>query len=181
MKPTISTITDNWIKQNNPCKEAVENWWDKKERNSLKILSLLIKDKKYDWANWFIVRVMEYKDYVTYAIFAAEQIIDIYEEKYPNDKRPRKAIEAAKKCIEDPSDKNKTAAYAAHVAAYAAAYTAHAAADAAYAAAYTAAHVAAYAADVAAYAAADAAAYTAHAMKLKILEYGMELLKAGEK
>jgi len=134
------------------------------------------------------VRVMTYKQYVSYAIFAAEQVIDIYEKKYPKDTRLRAAIAAAKKCIKDPSDGNKkaaaaydadaaayAAAYDADAAAYAAAYAAYAAdaaAYAAYAAAYDAAY-AAYAADAAAYAA-DAAA---DAMRLKILEYGLKLLR----
>ena len=56
-------------------------------------------DHRLDWANWVIVRVMNYDQYVSYAVFAAEQVINIYEKKYPNDKRPRLAIEAAKKCI----------------------------------------------------------------------------------
>ena len=148
MRPIIDSITDEWIDKNQPCEEAIKNWWDKKERNPIKILELLIEEKKYNWANWVIVRIMEYKDYVSYAVFAAEQVIDIYEKKYPNDKRLREAIETTKKCIENPSGENKIAANAA-----------------AYAAAYAAAN--------AAYAAANAAAYAA--MKLKILKYGMEL------
>ena len=193
MKSITTIISDDWIKENKPCKEAVDTWWDKKERKPIKILKLLIKDKKYDWANWFIVRIMEYKDYVSYTVFAAESVLDIYEEKYPNDKRPRQAIEAAKKCIKNPSKENKKTAYAA---AYAAARAADAAADAAasaadaaayaadaaYAAAYAAARVAsaaAYAAaDAAADAAASAAAYAADAaIKLKILKYGIKLLE----
>jgi len=206
MKPIIITITDNWIKQNHPCREAIDDWWDKKERNPIKILKLLIKAKKYEWANWFIVRIMSSKDYISYAVFAAENVIDIYEKKYPADKRPREAIEAAKKCIDNPSEKNKAAANAAAnaacAAAYAAAYAAcaaacaaayaaaYAAANAAYAAAYAAANAAANAAYAAAnaanaaYAAANAAyaayaaAYAANAaMRLKILKYGLRLLK----
>ena len=56
-------------------------------------------DHRLDWANWVIVRVMTYDQYVNYAVYAAEQVIDIYEKKYPDDKRPRLAIEAAKNCI----------------------------------------------------------------------------------
>ena len=41
---------------------------------------------------------------VKLAIFAAELVIDIYEKKYPNDDRPRKAIEAAKGWLENPSE-----------------------------------------------------------------------------
>ena len=142
MKPIISKITDKWIAENNPCIEAID-WWDKKERNPIKILKLLIKEKKYNWANWFIVRIMEYKDCVSYALYAAECVLDIFEKKYSNDKRPREAIEVAKKCRDNPNEENKAAA------------------------------------DAAAHAAADAAAYAAAyaAMQLKILKYGMKLLK----
>ncbi len=102
-------ITDYWIKKNNPCQEAID-WWDKKERNPLKILSFLIEQRKCSWANWFIVRVMTYKQRVSYAVYAAEQVIGNYEKKYPNDKRPREAIKAAKRCINAPNKKNRSAA-----------------------------------------------------------------------
>jgi len=172
MKPIIKSITDKWITKNTPCQEAIE-WWDKKERDSLSLLDKMMKAEKYDWANWFIVRIMTYHDCVSYAVYAAEQVINLYETKYPDDDRPRKAIEAAKKCIKNPSAKNKKAAYAAaKAAAYAAdaayaayaasyaAYTADAAYEASYAASY-AAKAAAYAAKAASYAVANAAPYAA--------------------
>jgi len=106
-------ITKCWIEDKKPCKEAVEWFYNQKERNHIKVLEKLIEESRLDWANWAIVRFMTYKQYVSYAVYAAEQIIDIYEKKYPNDNRPRKAIEAAKKCTDNPSDKNKKAAYAA--------------------------------------------------------------------
>ena len=158
MKPTITKITDEWIKQNSPCPEALDWYEDYLGKSPGVILKRLIKAKKYDWANWFIVRVMEYKDYVSYAVFAVEQAISIYEKKYPDDKRPRNAIEAAKKCIDNSSWENKDAAYAA-------AYAAYTAADAA---AYATAN------------AADAANAANAAMKKKTLDYGMSLL-AGAK
>ena len=66
-----------------------------------------------------------------YAIYAAEQVIGIFEKKYPIDKRPRKAIEAAKAYLKRPCAETKKAAYAAAYAAYAAAYAAYAYASAA--------------------------------------------------
>ena len=92
-------------------------------------------DHRLDWANWVIVRVMTYDQYVSYAVYAAEQVIDIYEKKYPDDKRPREAIEAAKRCIGLKGD-----------AAWAARAAGDAARDAAGAAAWTAAGTAAWAA-----------------------------------
>jgi hypothetical protein len=189
-------ITDAWIEKYKPCQSALD-WWNKKEKDSLTILNQLIDDKKYNWADWMITRIMHKHEYVAYAIFAAEQVIHIYEKKYPNDDKPRKAIEAAKRYLKNPTIKNKDAAYAAAYAAYAAAYAASAAAYAASAAAYAAAaaaasaaytasaSAAAYAASAAAYtasASASAAAYAAskETMRIKILKYGIELLK-GEK
>ena len=106
------------------------------------------------------------EDSVSLAVFCAEQVLGLFEAKNPGDDRPRKAIEAAKAWLADPSEENRQAARADAYAAYAAdAYSAdaHAAHAAAHAAAY-AVH-AAYAAD--AYSAdahaAHAAAYAVHA------------------
>ncbi|MHA1360889.1 MAG: hypothetical protein ACTSRC_22435, partial [Candidatus Helarchaeota archaeon] len=56
----IITLTDEWIKRWRPCKEAIE-WLKGKDPNAIKILELLIKEKRYNWANWTIVRVMTYE------------------------------------------------------------------------------------------------------------------------
>ncbi len=125
---------------------------------------------------------MTKKQNVEIAIFAAKEVLGLFEEKYPDDDRPRKAIEAAENWLKNPTSENAAPAYAAAdaaadaaaaAAAYAAAdayaaYAADAAADAA-AAAYAAAdaYAAAAAADAyAAYAAAAAAdAYAAYAAR----------------
>ena len=90
--------------------------------------------------------------YVFLAIGLAEKALPVWEEKYPKDMRPRRAIEAAKEWLKNPS-----AAANAASAAYAAADAADA--DAADAAVYADAAHAAHAAANAAYAAADAAVY----------------------
>ena len=103
----------------------------------------------------------------------AERVLPIFEAERPDDARPRKAIEAARNFVENPSDENREAADAACAAAYAVGCAAanavgcaaaNAAAYAARCAAYAAAHAAAdtaYAAAHAAYAGADHAAYAA--------------------
>jgi hypothetical protein len=109
-------------------------------------------------------------DSVALAIYAAEQVIKIYEDKYPNDSRPRDAIKAAKAYLKTPNKKTADATARAADAAYAAADAAYAAARAAYAtdaadaarAAYAAAR-AAYATDAADAARAARAAYAAYA------------------
>jgi len=147
----MEKLTAKWLKDNNACQAAVEQWEKEGgEQDLIKVLNRCIALKKYDWGNWLIVRNMTYKQYVSYAVYAAEQVIDIYEKKHPGDKRPREAIEAAKACIKNPSTKNKAAARAARAAARAAgaaaADAARAAADAAGAAAADAAWAAAGAA-----------------------------------
>ena len=113
-----------------------------------------------DWLIWLLrkANAIDKPQSVLLACECAEHVLAIlYEKKYPKDKRPRLAIEAARNWANRPNEKNRKAA------AYAAAAADAAAADAA--AAYAAAAYAAYAAADAAYAAADAAADAAYAAK----------------
>jgi hypothetical protein len=169
----MKNVTEKFLTDRNACSEGMA--WVRDHKliglESKQFLAGLIASEKLDWANWLIVRVMTKKQYVAYAIFAAEQVIEIYEKKYPDDKRPRLAIEAAKNYLNNPSAKNKKAVADAAAAAYAAADAAYAAYAAAYAAYADAAAYTAYAAAYAAYAAAK------KEMKLRILKYGLGLLK----
>ena len=137
---------------------------------------------KLSWANWLLSRMLSRKDKIRYAIFAAEQVIGIYEKKYPDDKRPRDAIKAAKEVLKKSNVKTRAAAgaaWAAAGAAGAAAGAAGAAAGAAWAAAGAAgaAAGAAWAAAGAAWAAVGAAGAAAGAaMQIKIINYGVKLI-----
>ena len=147
-------------------------------------IAKLMENNRFSDANWLITKLFDKMQSVKYAIFAAEQVLDIYEKKYPDDDRPRLAIEAAKKYLKNPNAKTaKTAdaraaadaAYAAADAAYAA-YAAYArAADAR--AAYAAAARAAYAAD-AAYAAYAAYADDARAAVAADAAYAADAARA---
>ena len=157
-------LTSKWLKEQGACTEGY-HWWQKnKETDPIETLKNLMDDNHHDWSNWLVVRLMTHEQQIMYAIFAAEQVIGIYEKRYPNDGRPRKAIDAAKGYLKYPDESYKKAANAAAYAAYAAAYTANAAANAA-------ADAAAYAAN----AAANAAVYAA--MLRTIIEYGITLLE----
>lgn len=190
-------ITQEFLKSKNACKDGlkyVEQWEGKED---IYVLNKLIEGDKLKWANWLIVRVMGYGLYVSYAIYAAEQVLNIFEEKYPDDKRPRNAIEAAKICLENPAgEAHDVAAYDADIAANVAAHSAATyvaavydkSSDAAYAAAYAARSAAAHS-TVAAEDAGTAAVYVAATvmddsddiegklMITKILQYGIELLE----
>ena len=113
-------ITKKWIDRWQPCQEGVDWFWQQKERDGIKIVEKLINEGKENWANWVIVRIMNRKQYIQYACFASRQILYIYEQEYPGDRRPRSAIEAAEKCISKDTKENRTAARAAWAAAWAA-------------------------------------------------------------
>ena len=108
---------------------------------------------------WYTNLAARKKVQVKFAILCAKATLHIFEEKFPDDKRPRAAIEAAESWLK--GYRAAAADNAAHAANAANAANAAYAADAAYAAAYAAdAAYAAYAAAAAADAA-DAAAYAA--------------------
>ena len=106
-------ITLRWLKSKGACRGGVEWFNAQEERGDIKLIEKLMIEKHFDWANWLIVRVMERKQYLAYAIFAAREVLRIFEKKYPNDNRPRKAIEAAEKCLADDSFAAWDAAWAA--------------------------------------------------------------------
>ena len=121
----------------------------------------LTTTKRLPLPEWYTDLEKRRQVQIRFAILCAEEVLPIFESKFPEDRRPREAIEAAKACLKDPTDADANVAYAA---AYAAS---RAAANVAYAAAYADANVAyaaAYAANVAyvAYAAAYAASRAAN-------------------
>jgi hypothetical protein len=120
-----------------------------------------IESDRQAWSDMRIVKTYKWskKDSVRLAIFAAEQVINIFEKKQPKNKRPREAIEAAKKWLKNPTEKNRLAA-AAHHASVASSSGSYASVAAAYAAAASsvASQYASYYASYASYAAASSAA-----------------------
>ena len=124
-------INLEWLREADACIESREEWKSRsmEEIDGIELVQKLMIEDKFRWANWLIVRLMTHEQKIQYAIFAARQVIEIYEKKNPVDNRPRKAIEAAEKYLKNPTAENKNAANAA---AYAAA---NAAANDAYAAA----------------------------------------------
>lgn len=135
----------------------------------------LNEKEKLHWANWLITGCMNKKQKVQYAIYAAEQVIHIFENKYPKDNRPRLAIEAAKAYLKRPCKKTKEKSYAAAFISY------NVAACAAYATAYTAADCCTTAAvyNIAAICAIGAAcaADIYNNQLISILQYGLTLFK----
>lgn len=104
-----------------------------------------IKDKYW----FFCTKIATKEENKQIAIAVAEMVLPIYESRYPNDKRPHEAIEAAKQYIaghitREQMIEKRRAAYTAPYAydAYSATAAAYSAAAAAYSAAYSAAYYA---------------------------------------
>jgi len=166
------------LKKQRACKEGLAWIKGQKDKSVKSLFIQALKEKKYQDINWAISRLLKKDDKTRYAIYAAEQVLSIFEKEYPKDKRPRLAIKAAENYLKNPTQENKNAAANAAYAAYAAANAANAAAYAAAYAAYAAAY-AANAANAAAYAADYAADYAAakEKMQVKILKFGYKLLR----
>ena len=168
------------------CLNGVDKYFKylkRKQWDAKKLLHECIDQNDHTNGYTALSKLMTKNQRVKWAIYCAEQVLPIFETKYPDDKRPRQAVEAAKKYLKNPTAAYAAAAYAA--AAYAAdaadaAYAADVAADAANAAnaAYAAYVAAANAADVTAAAAnaADAAYAAAKVFKNKLLTKGLLIL-----
>jgi hypothetical protein len=157
------------LKSLSPCEDRYKHYlqnykdWQGTLEEFLDLSELTYEDKK-----WVFVRSIDKDNLRLVAADFAERVLHIYEIKYPNDDRPRKAIQAVR-------DGDKDAAYAAHAAAdYA--VSAAIADDAAY---YAAA--AAYAARAASYAADADARKNEEQAQIEIMKrYAREALKGNK-
>jgi hypothetical protein len=92
------------VKSHNACSGGLDWYTKNKEPKTVEAcVKKLLADKKcsnnLDWANWLLSQMLGPDDKIRYAIFAAEQVLYLFEEKMPGDLRPRKAIEAAKEYL----------------------------------------------------------------------------------
>ena len=139
------------IQKYNPCysDEEMQVLIDKVGIDTELTLKQILNEVGIKDAVWCL-RVLDYKDVCLFNADVAESVLYIFEEKYTDDKRPRKAIEGIRKCHngEITDSELKSLSDAAHAAAHAAydtsAYSAYSAvayaasyADAAYAYAAT--------------------------------------------
>jgi hypothetical protein len=71
-----------------------------------------VQDDKQCWQEMRIIKAHKWtkKDSVALAIYSAELVLNNFEKEYPDDDRPRKAIEAAKKVLKNDTTKNRSAA-----------------------------------------------------------------------
>ena len=71
-----------------------------------------VNDDKECWSDMRIVKAYHWKkeDSVALSIFASECVLENFEKVFPDDKRPREAIEAARKWLAEPTEANQSAA-----------------------------------------------------------------------
>jgi hypothetical protein len=112
-------ITLETIKALKPCKDRLDNYVKHySERSFTHGQFMGLKNITPEDKIWVALRLIPQAKLRFAAADIAESVLDIYEAKYPNDNRPRLAIEAARNGSAD------DAHAAAHAAAYAAAYDA---------------------------------------------------------
>ena len=72
----------------------------------------MVGDDKITCEHMTLIRAWKWtkKDSVALSIYAAELVIENFERQYPNDRRPREAIEAAKAWIINPCESTESAA-----------------------------------------------------------------------
>ena len=120
------TINKSVIAKLNPCSDRFDNYVNHYGERDFTVRQFMgLKNITHADKLWVAFRLLPKGQIPKAATDMAELVLHVYEAKYPNDKRPREAIEAVRS-----GDKER-----AKKAAYAAAYAAAAAADTAYAAA----------------------------------------------
>jgi hypothetical protein len=168
----MKQINAEWLRDQKACEEGKDWFARQEERIAIKVVDKLILEEKLDWANWLLCRLLKRKDKIRYGIFAAQLTIENFEKIYPDDKRPRRAIEAALTYLDTPTKVNRSAAWSA---ARSAAWSARSAAESAESAAWSAAWSAGSAESAeSARSAAESAALN------RILKYGLKFLKGGK-
>lgn len=95
------------------------------------LLEVAKEEPKY--SVWWLTKTFTKPENVELVIFTARMGLPIFEEEIPKDDRPRKAIEAAEKWLDNPTEEKELTAYrAASSSAYAAAYVAASSSPSAY-------------------------------------------------
>ena len=112
----MKVVTWEQVNRFHPCAEAVA--WGHQEFNGAPVQTATVFRRlhatdHWPWANWLLARLLNRPNQIRYAVYAAKQVLSIYEKKYPTDKRPRAAIQAAIRCIEHDTPENRRAADAA--------------------------------------------------------------------
>ena len=111
-------ITEEWLESHRAdeeeikyiCKEGLIGLSASDFTKKIINLNKIDHKKWFYYANWLITSVMSQKSRVQYAVFAADEVLPIFERRFSADVNPRKAVEAAKKYIIYPTKENAASA-----------------------------------------------------------------------
>ena len=89
----MKKVTINWLTEKGACVSDSEKLKAEQEFNGdiLKIVPYLISEHRLADANWLLTKYFNKKQNVLYAIFAAEQVLDIFEKKIPKRQKAKKS------------------------------------------------------------------------------------------
>ena len=152
-------LTKKKLKSFYPCEDGYQWYLEQKTEDLQEICNRLLNDKQLTdvYLIWLLPRMMNKKQRVQFAVYCAELVIDNFEKEYPDDDWPRKAIEVAKRYINNQTQESAAVCSSSSVISKTNSAAAYAAAASGTEARSDARFAAAYAADAAAYAAGAAA------------------------
>lgn len=98
-------ITEDFFEKDNTCSEIIKLL---SSPNIHKIIFNRFKGESlFKWFNQKMVKFMNQKQHIKYAMFAAELVLPIFERQFPYKKGPREVIDTSKKYLKDPSEENR--------------------------------------------------------------------------
>ena len=104
-------ITNEYVKSFNPCTDRFDNYVKHYPNSDLSIVEFLkLENITYEDKIWVWKNLATINEAAIFGLKCAEGVLNIFEKEYPADDRPRKAIEAARLYIKEPTKENKEAA-----------------------------------------------------------------------
>ena len=100
-------ISIEWLKEKDACFAGMKCYEANGKPNTVENCIKKLMPEHFDYANWLLTNAFTKEQNVKYAIFAAKQVVDIFEKEYPNDKRPRHSIEAAEEWLKNPCEETQ--------------------------------------------------------------------------
>jgi len=73
------TITKSWLKNNGACNGGFKWYLEQETEDTETLFNQAMKHKRFADINWVISKKLNKFNKLRYAIFAAEQVIDIFE------------------------------------------------------------------------------------------------------
>lgn len=89
-------ITKKWLMNQDACESGLMWFEGQDETDAHKVCLALVEQGHVDWARWLLVRCLTKEQNQQVAIYAAELVLPMYEQKYPGDWRVRHCIKATK-------------------------------------------------------------------------------------